>query len=161
MHQIELTNQNDGFILRISCCKNVLIYLWCPLWGKKWTPGVKSYIYIYIWRTCQIILAVPLNSNLTADNGDPYGRYIQTGLADWVGKKCHMGRFLIFPIPVVPVHPTPKLIWFIWFDWVNLIKLFVFIIISVRVFRTIREVWFMKNITLHCNVMLRAVWKYP
>jgi hypothetical protein len=60
-----------------------------------------------------------------------------------------------------PPHTQINLVYLIWFYWVNLIKLFVFIIISVRVFRTIREIWFMKNITLHCNVMLRAVWKYP
>jgi hypothetical protein len=37
--------------------------------------------------------------HLITDKGDPNGRNIQTGLANRVCRACHMGRFLIFPIP--------------------------------------------------------------
>jgi hypothetical protein len=35
-----------------------------------------------------------------ADNGDPNGRKVQTRLANWVGRTCHIGRLLVFSIPI-------------------------------------------------------------
>jgi hypothetical protein len=44
----------------------------------------------------------------------------------------------------VPVHPTPKLTWFYCFDLIELIWILVIcftLLFSVRVFRTMREIW--------------------
>jgi hypothetical protein len=78
----------------------------------KWKMETIGYLEkFYTYKVASLPLEVTLRHCFIAVNGDPDGRKVQTGLADWVDRACDMGRFLEFSIPVVACNiPNPSFI---------------------------------------------------
>jgi hypothetical protein len=67
----------------------------------KTVPTASAICGVKPWPSVTSYRSSPWDVDLIADNGDPDGRNVQTGLVNRVDRASHMGRFFVFPIPAV------------------------------------------------------------